>query len=229
LPDPRSGPRLFGRRHGKALRQKARSLLTTLLPRLAILPPAEGERLDPAALFPRPVRAVWLEIGFGAGEHLIWQAVHHPDVGLIGSEVFVNGVASLLGHCERHAADNLRVFAEDARRLFPALPDACLERVFVLFPDPWPKKRHAERRFISPDNLGQLARLMGAGGELRIATDDETYKEWAASQMARQTDFLAIAGDPTAKTDDWPETRYEAKAKKQGRQPVYLRYVRRPR
>jgi len=220
------GPRFFGRRRGKQLRQTGRSLVETLLPRLAIGQPGEGETLDPAALFPRPVSAVWLEVGFGGGEHLAWQAAHHPDVGIIGGEVFLNGIASLLGHLVREDVDNVRIFAEDVRRLMPALPDACLDRVFVLFPDPWPKKRHADRRFIGADNLDQLSRLLVDGGELRIATDDAVYKDWAREQMAARADFTDATIDAAVKSEDWPPTRYEAKAREQGREPIFLRYLR---
>ncbi len=224
-----SMPRFFGRRRGKPLRRTGRGLVESLLPRLAIAMPEAGQTVDPFTLFPGAPRSIWLEVGFGGGEHLAWQAAHHPDVGVIGCEVFLNGIASLLGHVQREDLTNVRIFPEDARRLFPALPDASVERVFVLFPDPWPKKRHAERRFVHPSNLDQLARLMVDGGELRIATDDAVYKQWAAEQMAEHPDFLRATGDPVTKTDDWPMTRYEAKAREQGRQPIFLRYLRRPR
>ena len=203
--------------------------METLLPSLAIPQPSAGTILDPVALFPRPVAAVWLEIGFGGGEHLAWQAHRNPDVGIIGGEVFLNGVASLLGHLERNGSDNVRIFAEDIRRFFPALPDACLSRMFVLFPDPWPKKRHADRRFIGPDNLPQLSRLLTDGGELRIATDDAIYKDWARAQMAVHPDFADVTVDPAVKVEDWPPTRYEEKARAQGREPIFLRYLRKPR
>jgi tRNA (guanine-N7-)-methyltransferase len=223
------GPRFFGRRRGKSLRVTGRTLVETLLPKLAIDEPKAGERLDPRTLFGLPPKAIWLEVGFGGGEHLAWQADAHPDVGVIGGEVFLNGIASLLGHIERLGIGNVRIFAEDVRRLFPALPDACLQRVFVLFPDPWPKKRHIERRFIGSDNLDQLSRLMEDGAELRIATDDAVYKAWALSQMALREDFENVTGDPLVKAEDWPATRYETKARAQGRQPIFLRYLRKPR
>ena len=224
-----TGPRFFGRRQGRPLRRNGQMRIDALLPRIAIVPPAEGVRLDPTTLFPAPVREVWLEIGFGGGEHLATQAARHRDIGLIGCEVFVNGVAALLGHVEREHLDNVRVFSDDVRRLFPALPDASFARVFVLFPDPWPKKRHAERRFIGPENLPTLARLLKDGGELRIATDEPVYKEWAVEQMAAAPDFERVTTDPTQRPADWPETRYEAKALREGRQPIYLSYRRRKR
>jgi tRNA (guanine-N7-)-methyltransferase len=211
------------------LRQIGRTLVDTLLPRLAIVPPIDGTMLDPKSLFPRPVDQVWLEIGFGGGEHLAAQAAANPTIGLIGCEVFVNGIAALLGHVRRDGLDNIRVFPEDARLLFPALPDACFARVFVLFPDPWPKKRHIDRRFIGPANLPELARLMADGAELRIATDEPVYQEWALEQMTAAADFIAGAEDPRQRPAGWPETRYEAKALREGRPPIYLQYFRKPR
>ena len=223
------GPRFFGRRQGRPLRQNARTLIQSLLPRLAIAEPGETTRLDPRTLFAETVREVWLEVGFGGGEHLAAQAAAHRDVGLIGCEVFVNGIAALLGHVQREALDNVRIFPEDARLLFPALPDACFARVFVLFPDPWPKKRHIERRFIGPENLPELARLLVDGGELRIATDEPTYQDWALEQMNAAADFTSATADPAKRPVDWVETRYEAKALREGRAPIYLSYARRPR
>ena len=224
-----SQPRFFGRRKGKPLRQIGQTLIESLLPQISIAEPKDGEVLDPASLFSHSPRAIWLEVGFGGGEHLAWQGEQNPDVGLIGGEVFLNGIASLLGHLDRGNISNVRIFPEDVRRLFPAMPDACLERIFVLFPDPWPKKRHAERRFISPANLDQLARLLKDGAELRIGTDDAVYKEWAPAQMALRPEFELISEDPSVKPTDWPLTRYEAKAIEQGRAPIYLRYRRVPR
>ncbi len=230
MPDPErprtSGPRFFGRRQGRPLRANARALIESLLPRIAVARPAPGAVVDPVALFPRPVSAVWLEIGFGGGEHLAAQAAMHRDVGIIGSEVFVNGIAALLAHVERQSLDNVRVFPDDVRLLLPAFPDACFARVFVLFPDPWPKKRHAERRFIGPANLPVLARLMSAGAELRVATDDPVYQEWALEQLQASPHFASASPDPAIRPADWPQTRYEAKALREGRHPIYLRYIR---
>ncbi|MBI3445941.1 MAG: tRNA (guanosine(46)-N7)-methyltransferase TrmB, partial [Magnetospirillum sp.] len=176
-------PRFFGRRRGKALRRNALGLIDVWLPRLAIAVPKAGMVLDPPGLFPEPVRSVWLEVGFGGGEHLADLAQAHPEIGLIGCEVFRNGVASLLGHVQTRALTNVRIFPEDARLLLPALPEASLDRVFVLFPDPWPKTKHAERRFICAENLDALARVLADGGELRVASDDQVYVEWARRQL----------------------------------------------
>lgn len=226
----RSGPVFYGRRRGKKLRQRGQSLIEELLPRLALRLPEAG-RLDPFALFPRPVSAVRLEVGFGGGEHLAAQAAAHPEVGFIGSEVFVNGIASLLRHVEERGLDNVRIFADDVRTLFPALPDACLDGIFVLFPDPWPKKRHAERRFIGPGNLPELARLLRDGGELRVASDDPTYQEWAIDHLSAHPDFASLRPSETWRTrpEGWPPTRYEAKAIAAGRPPAYLSFLRKAR
>ncbi len=224
--------KVHGRRRGRRLRPGRAALLDDLLPDLRIALPPEGEKLDPAALFDPPRARLWLEIGFGAGEHLAWQAAHHPDVGIIGSEVFVNGVASLLRHVRDDGLANVRIHDDDARALVAALPDASVERVFLLFPDPWPKLRHAGRRFVGPRNLAALARIVADGGELRIASDDVTYQRWALQQMRLCPDFVWQVTGPTdwrERTDDWPPTRYEQKALAAGRTPIYLRYRRRLR
>jgi len=219
-------PRFFGRRRGKKLRTTAQSLVETLLPRLSFTLPPDGQGLDPASLFAAPMREFWLEIGFGGGEHLAWQAEHNPDVGLIGAEVFLNGIASLLGHINARHFGNIRIYAEDVRPLLPRLPAGCLSRVFVLFPDPWPKSRHEERRFIHHRNLDLLAPAMRKGALLRIATDDEIYKGWARAVMAARNDFADVTGDSAQKPEDWPATRYEAKARRAGREPIFLSYQR---
>jgi tRNA (guanine-N7-)-methyltransferase len=221
-----SQPRFFGRRRGKRLRTTAQGLVETLLPRLSFALPPEGEKRDPAGLFPAPMREYWLEIGFGGGEHLAWQAEHNPEIGLIGAEVFLNGIASLLGHVTARNLANIRIYAEDVRPLLPRFPAGCLSRVFVLFPDPWPKSRHEDRRFIHHRNLDLLAPAMKPGALLRIATDDETYKGWARAVMAERSDFTDMTVDPAQKPEDWPATRYEAKARQVGREPIFLSYRR---
>jgi len=228
---PKSKLRFFGRRQGRKLRAGRVSLIERLLPALRV-PLEPGKALDPWAMFAKRPRRLWLEIGFGAGEHTAWQAAQNPATGIIASEVFVNGVASLLRHIEEGGLANIRVHAEDARPLLAALPAACLDRVFLLHPDPWPKARHAERRFVSPANLDQFARIMADGAELRIASDHPVYKQWVLEQMAKRRDFewrARRAADWQERPADWPETRYEAKAKGEGRTSLYLRYRRRPR
>ncbi|MEX0808458.1 MAG: tRNA (guanine(46)-N(7))-methyltransferase TrmB [Dongiaceae bacterium] len=188
--------------------------------------------LDPHRLFAAPRKEIWLEIGFGAGEHLAWQAVSHPDTGFIGCEVFKNGIAILLRSIDEGGLDNVRIWPADARLLLPALLPASIGRIFLLFPDPWPKVRHAERRFVCPPNLDVLARLLADGAELRIASDDPGYIVWTLMQMRARPEFEWLARQPAdwqARPADWPETRYEAKALVAGRRPAYLRYRRRPR
>jgi tRNA (guanine-N7-)-methyltransferase len=221
--------RFFGRRKGRPLRKGQQSLIDTLLPRIEIDLPASG-KLDPHALFPQAPREVWLEIGFGGGEHLAEQARTNAQAGIIGCEVFLNGIATLLTQVETHDLRNVRVYPEDARDLLDALPERSLDRVFLLFPDPWPKRRHAERRFIQTANLDLLARLMKPGAEFRVASDDPTYIGWALSHVTAHPAFLWTARRPQDWRDrptDWPPTRYEAKALREGRKPAYFRFVRR--
>ncbi len=231
MPDPSAppisgDPRFFGRRRGKTLRASPQALLTQRLPALAVAQPAPGVSLDPAGLFQPPPARVWLEIGFGGGEHLAWQAREHPEIGLLGAEVFLNGIASLLGHIDRAGLTNVRIFAEDVRRLLPRLQPSSLDRVFLLFPDPWPKSRHADRRFVNDANLDQLARLMADGALLRIASDDPGYQDWVRQVMASRADFTDISLDVAAKPEDWPATRYESKARAAGRRPQFFSFRR---
>ncbi len=223
--------RVYGRRQGRKLRPGRVALLDSALPKFAI-PVVRGETLDPASLFVPRRAELWLEIGFGAGEHTAWQAGQNTDVGILAAEIFVNGVASLMRHIAERKLDNIRNHADDVRPLLAALPDACLDRVFVLHPDPWPKARHAERRFVNPANLDTLARLMADGAELRIASDHPVYQAWALEQMGRRRDFEWLArsiADWRDRPADWPQTRYEEKALSEGRRSLYLRYRRRPR
>lgn len=223
---------LFGRRRGRRLRPSRQRLIDDALPRLRVTLPAPGARLDVDALFPGPVREVWLEVGFGGGEHLAAQAVAHPEIGFIGCEPFVNGVANLLVLAEDQNLTNLRLHPDDARSLIAALPDATIGRVFVLFPDPWPKKRQHKRRFIGTENLDALARVMCVGGELRLATDHADYLEWMLAHLAAHPAFARCAegaADSGGRPADWPATRYEHKALAAGVRCAYLRYRRRPR
>ena len=208
-------PRFYGRRKGKPLRQGKLELMDQLLPSLAISVPANGAGLDPRTLFPNNPREIWLEVGFGAGEHTAAQAKANPDIGLIGSEVFLNGLGGLLKHVAADHLDNIRIFPEDVRRQLPAIPVGCLSKVFVLFPDPWPKKRHATRRFIGQDNLDVLARLIRPGGELRIASDHPVYIDWALEQMGMRSDFTLVL-KTNERPESWPPSRYEGKALEKG-------------
>ena len=228
---PPASPRrnLYGRRHGKRLRPHQRALIETRLAALAIagVAPAENpERrpLDLAALFPG-AREVWLEIGFGGGEHMVEMAARHADVGLIGCEYFVNGVAKLIAQVEAAGVANLAIHPGDCRDLIDVLPDAALGRVFLLYPDPWPKRRHHKRRFVSPENMDALARVMAPGACLHLATDIGDYARHALEVIGRDNRFAWLAeraGDWRRPWPGWPGTRYEAKALREGRIPCYL-------
>jgi tRNA (guanine-N7-)-methyltransferase len=215
----------YGRRKGRPLRKGRRSLFDDLLPRLTVAWRA-GETLDPRTLFDAP-HEVWLEIGFGGGEHLAAQATAHPEIGLIGCEVFESGIASALGHVAAADLHNVRFYPEDARNLLSALVPGSLDRVFLLFPDPWPKRRHEQRRFIGKGNLDRLAQLMRDGAELRIASDDPTYQEWALRHVPVHPAFQWQAQCPSdwlERPSDAIETRYEKKARDAGRTPMFFRF-----
>jgi tRNA (guanine-N7-)-methyltransferase len=222
---------VYGRRRGRKLRPGQQELWRRLLPTLRVALPPPGT-LAPATLFDRPVEAVWLEIGFGAGEHLAAQAAAHAAVGFIGCEVFENGVAKLLAEIEQHRLANIRLFLDDARLLLASLSEASLARVFILFPDPWPKLRHHKRRIVSRATLDALARVMADGAELRLATDDRGYLAWMLEHVTAHPDFEWLAQRPAdwrERPADWPATRYEQKAIAAGRMPTFLRFRRRPR
>lgn len=192
--------------------------------------PAPGSLLDPRRLFAAPPRDVWLEIGFGAGEHLLAQARRHPDVGFVGCEPYVNGIAALLPAIAEEGIDTVRIFPDDARRLLPALADASLGRVFVLFPDPWPKARHHERRLIAAETIRQLGRILRPGGELRLASDHAGYVRWMLEYLTREpSPFQWLARRPPdwrTRPEDAVVTRYEEKALERGVACVHLRFVR---
>lgn len=219
-----------GRRKGRALRAGRQRLLEELLPRIKV--DLTEDRLDPSALFKPQVRDVWLEVGFGGGEHLAEQARMHPDVGMIGCEPFINGVARLLSEIERDHLDNIRIHADDARDLIDNLAEGSIGRAFVLFADPWPKLRHNRRRFIGPENLDRLARVMKDGAELRLASDQMPLIRWMLFHTINHPDFDWMVHGPQdwrSRPDDWPQTRYEAKATGQGITCVYLAFRRRRR
>jgi tRNA (guanine-N7-)-methyltransferase len=222
---------LYGRRRGRPLRAGQRGLVDDLLPRVSLALPASGT-LDPAALFDPPPVDIWVEIGFGGGEHLAAQAAAHRDIGLLGCEVFENGIVKLLTEMQRLALTNIRILADDARLLLAALPAESVGRAFILFPDPWPKMRHNKRRIVSTETLDTLAGLMKDGAELRIATDHLAYLDWMLGVVTVHPDFAWLVEGPAdwrIRPDDWPPTRYEAKAIAAGRKPYFLRLARRPR
>lgn len=234
-------PKFFGRRKGRTIRKAKSTLLEAFLPTIKITPETNFNK---QTLFARPVEKVFLEIGFGNGEHLAGQALNNPETGFIGAEVFQNGVANLLtlitGIKEGDNLpekitllpgrnDNIRVWDDDVRLLFSKIPDNFVDKVFVLFPDPWPKKRHASRRFINPDNLKEIARILKKDGILRVATDHKVYKGWTLRQMAADKNFVWTAkcgNDWKHEPSDWVQTKYQRKAIREGRRPVFLDYKR---
>ena len=223
----------YGRRHGKKLRKGQAELLDTRLAELA--PPGIGwdenperTKLDLAALYPG--KEIWLETGFGGGEHMLAQAQANPDVQIIGAEPFINGVAKLLAAIERAGVCNLSVTDHDARDVMDVLPDRAISRAFLLYPDPWPKARHHKRRFVNPEQLDQLARVMAPGAILRVATDIADYVRHSLEAMDRHPAFTWTAERAADWREPWPDwtgTRYEAKALREGRPPHYLTFVRR--
>jgi tRNA (guanine-N7-)-methyltransferase len=215
--------RSYGRLKARPLKPRQAGLLDSELPRLAF--PLGS---DPRALAP-DAREVWLEIGFGGGEHLAEQAARHPDVLLIGAEPFVNGVASAVRHLHDRGLQNVRLHQGDARELLAALPDDAVDRVFVLFPDPWPKARHHKRRLVEPAFIAELARILRLGGRFRFATDWRDYASWTVERMSRSQAFTWTAES----ADDWRiapgdhvTTRYEQK-QLGDTAPVFLEFIRR--
>ncbi len=218
--------RLYGRRKGRPLSPRQRELLTGFLPTIAL--PGD-DPFDPAGLF-AGARALWLEVGFGTGEHLAHQAATHPEIGFIGCEPYVSGVAALLGRLERAGLGNVRVYPDDARHVLVRLVPGSLARVDLLFPDPWPKLRHHKRRFVGRANLDVVARALRPGGLFRFASDDADY---AAAALAEILGHGAFAWDARGAAD-WrrpadagPLSRCEAKAAAAGRPAIYLTFRRR--
>ncbi len=224
-------PRNFhGRRHGKTLKPNQRRWLEEDLPRLAIPGVARTARprasaLDPATLFPDG-RPLWLEVGFGGGEHMVHQARANPGIGLIGVEIFLNGVAMALGKIRAAGIDNIRLHPGDVRDLMDLMPDASVARAFLLYPDPWPKARHHRRRFVTPEHLDPLARILAPGAEFRVATDIPDYVRQTLEEVPA-AGFDLTHGPTATAWEDWPGTRYEGKALREGRTPAYLTFTRR--
>ena len=229
MPDtPTWGPmRSFGRIKSRTLKPRQAALMETLLPRIAVPDPKAGA-IDPRALM-RDADEVWFEVGFGGGEHLATQAERHPHTLIIGCEPFLNGVASALRHIDERKLENVRLHAGDARDVLNGLPDASLNRVFILFPDPWPKTRHHKRRFVQTETVADLARVLKQGGRLRFVTDWKDYAAWALERLMRDQHFAWLAEGPTdwrtAPADHAP-TRYQDKLLGDT-QPIYLEFERR--
>ena len=228
--DGASELRSFGRRHGRKLSPRQQSLLEGELPRLRLdltgSPPA-----DPAGeLFAEPKDDLWLEIGFGGAEHLVWQAEQHPDIGFIGCEPFEEGVVKALSGIAKGNLRNIRLHPDDARDALRWLPAASVGRAFILFPDPWPKRKHRKRRLVALPLLAQLARVLRPGAELRIATDIGDYARTILIAFSQCPDFIWQSHSPDdwrKRPADWPQTRYERKALAAGRRCIYLRFLRR--
>jgi tRNA (guanine-N7-)-methyltransferase len=214
----------FGRRKGHPLRPRQTALFETLLPRLALDTDA-GPPADLRPLFADKVEEIRLEIGFGGGEHLLAQAAENPRTGFIGSDAFVNAIAKTLAGIEERKLANVRLHFGDAAHLIDWLPPAALARLDLLYPDPWPKRRHWKRRFVQDASLKQIARVLRPGGEFRFATDIPDYAAWTLERVLRSPGFVWTA----EKADDWRKpwpgfggTRYEAKAMREGRTPAYF-------
>ena len=223
---------LYGRRVGRPLPPHRQALVDNLLPAVEIVVDEQTKLLTPRQAFAKSYDAYWLEIGFGAGEHLVWQAGANPNIGIVGCEPYLNGVARLLTEMDSGNLGNIRICRDDARFLLNQLPDASLSRIFILFPDPWPKSRHHKRRIVGPSVIPQLARVLSDGSELRVATDDPGYKSWILQHVLASGDFDWLARRPSdwrQRPEDWPPTRYEQKANNAGRRGSFFRFERRPR
>ncbi len=224
--------RSFGRRRGRKLSPRQASLLMSGLERVRLDLGQPAAEVGLAALFADPIEETWLEIGFGAGEHLIWQAEHNARAGVIGAEPYVNGVVAALSAIEaRQLQGRVRLHGDDVHLLLEWLPPASLSRAFMLFPDPWPKKRHRARRLFSPPLLGKMARLLRPGAEFRFASDIADYAEAAIGHANAHPDFeLALTFTSAARDTlpDWPITRYETKATAEGRASTFIVLKRRP-
>ncbi len=222
----------YGRVKGKTLRPAQETYLDEDL--AALSPGAVDWEVNPERL-PLDLKArfgdrpVWLEVGFGGGEHLVHQAAQNPDVAIIGCEPFLNGVAMLLGKIRAAGVTNLAVYPGDARNLFDVLPEGAMSKAFLLYPDPWPKKKHHRRRFVTPEHLDPLAEVLAPGAEFRVATDIPDYVRQTLVEVPKAGfDWLAERpGDWRAPWGDWLSTRYEQKALREGRVPHYLTFRRR--
>ena len=223
--DPTTIRRLYGRRQGHKLRLGQSALVEELLPSISV---PEAGPLDAPTLF-GDNRPLQVEIGFGAGEHLAGQAAANRDTGFIGCEPFLNGVVGALNHVRDGDLANVRIHMGDALEVVERLPDVSLDRLYLLHPDPWRKARHAKRRMVNHGPLDLIAAKLKTGAEFRLGTDDPTYCRWSMMIMAARSDFVWQARSPRDFLDrpaDWPETRYERKARRQGREVWYFRYVR---
>ncbi len=232
-------PKFFGRRKGRVVRKAKQFLLENMLPQMRVTPQTD---FNAENLFATAKREICLEIGFGDGQHLFGQALRNPQNGYIGVEVFQNGVANLLTlisgikegdnlpdkiDVHDYTVQNVRVFDDDVRLLFQALPDAFFDKIYLLFPDPWPKNKHAGRRFVNPENLKEIQRILKIGGLFRIATDHPVYKRHVLRTMHDNANFVWTAkcgNDWRREPEDWVNTKYQQKAIREGRRPVFFDY-----
>lgn len=222
----------YGRIKGKALKPAQKRSLAEDLGAYRLQGVSHEENparqmIAPGTIF-GDARPLWLEVGFGGGEHLVHQATRNPNIGLIGCEPYVNGVAMALGKIKLANVQNLRVYPWDVRDLFDVMPDKCLDRVFLLYPDPWPKTRHHRRRFVTPEHLQPLARVMRPGAVFRVATDISDYVRQSMEEIP-PAGFDCLNPAPQdwhTPWDDWISTRYEQKALREGRRPHYLSFIR---
>ena len=215
----------YGRRKGRPLRNSSKHLLEELLP--AYLVPDNTS--DPAVLFTHNPRKLFLEIGFGGGEHLAMVAKTHPENAFIGADPFLNGVSCFLKYCQNEELKNVRIWPDDVRLQLSSWPNECLDGIFIMFPDPWPKTRHSSRRIINKENLAAFARLIKVGGSLRMASDHASAKNWILSGVLENPYFdwpVESPDDWNVQPKDWPETRYMRKALKEGRRPAWFNFKR---
>ncbi|MEL7428574.1 MAG: tRNA (guanosine(46)-N7)-methyltransferase TrmB [Pseudomonadota bacterium] len=218
----------FGRRKAKALSPKAEARFLELFPRLS-LDVASSTPENASELFVHKPEKIIIEIGFGGGEHLLHQARTHPQNGYIGIEPFVNSMAKALRVIDEDGIQNIRLYNEDAVEVLDWLPEASVDRIDLMYPDPWPKMRHWKRRFVSDRNLDRFARVIRPGGRFHFASDIETYVNWTLQHCHRHSAFewlAAESNDWRRPFDNWTRTRYEAKAVREGRTPCYLRFAR---
>lgn len=214
--------RSFGRVKSRKLNSHQEKLLTEVLPPISISIKDDDKNLDLSSFFNKPPNSISFEIGFGGGEHLAGIAKNDPKGGFIGCEPFTNGVSSLLGHIKDDGIDNIKIFHGDARLLLNACKDSSLDKVYILFPDPWPKSKHHKKRIISQDTLDIIHRVMKNDAELLIATDHVDYSEWISDHLDARRDFIKVDRNIKSPPCGWIPTRYQEKAEKEGRFPVFF-------
>lgn len=216
--------RTFGRRLGRPIKDSKQQLMDELFPTISIELPEVDYLVNPDIYFDRKA-PIWFEVGFGGGEHLAHLAEHNPDINFIGCEPFMNGVASLVNHLHERQLKNVRIFQGNAIDLLKSLGGEVLSRFYLMFADPWPKKRHHKRRFIQPDILDIVIPKIMMEAEFRLATDHESYQGWMLQHLRNRPELEEVLCT-FEKPSDWPNTRYEAKAIEEGRKPMYLIYKR---